>query len=157
MEFGMISGESSPRFGNTADGPKLSVRRNMQHNIAAENSASRDSSSVQNVPGQRFVDLNQLYNDAAFQAELDNFEIPGYQNIDNGRYLISTCIPEFVPAKNFPSAILSDVGMTMLNLHLPAVVRMCDWNLLFTIDRDGSSMLTFYERVRGFPETLMLI
>lgn len=53
--------------------------------------------------------------------------------------------------------MIDEIGIRMLTLHLPPLIRMRDWQLLFSIDTDGTSMMTFYNLVREHDETIILI
>lgn len=75
----------------------------------------------------------------------------------NSKFLISPCIPDFTPCQNFESNIIDEIGIKMLTLHLPALVRMREWNLLFSLERDGSSMINFYNQVRERDDTIIII
>ena len=49
------------------------------------------------------------------------------------------------------------MGIKMLTLHLPSVVRMHEWEKLFSIGEDGTSFNTFYESVKDRGHTILLI
>ena len=101
--------------------------------------------SLKKVLGLRFNEQSVMYDE-------DNENMH-----QNSKFLISLCIPDFVPSKNFESSILDEIGIKMLTLHLPSRVRMREWDKLFTIESDGTSMLTFYESLRERDDTIILI
>ena len=45
----------------------------------------------------------------------------------------------------------------MVSSYLPALIRMREWRLLFSIDRDGTSFQTFYQEVEDRDNTVMII
>lgn len=47
--------------------------------------------------------------------------------------------------------------MLVLNYHMPAHLRMCNWKLLYTLDRDGYSYINFFERLSGVDETILIV
>ena len=69
------------------------------------------------------------------------------------------CLPKFLPPGKSESDILPELGFRMLEYHLPPLVRMRAMHLIFSIDRDGTSMYTFYNIVSQDTnqETIMLI
>lgn len=58
---------------------------------------------------------------------------------------ISRCIPEFIPISKDPSDIIDSEMRSQISRYLPALVKMREWKLLFTINKDGVSYTTFYE------------
>ena len=45
----------------------------------------------------------------------------------------------------------------MLTMYLPPLIKMREWNLLFTIERDGTSFETFYRSVEDRDNTMIII
>ena len=54
------------------------------------------------------------------------------------------CLPDFNPITKNQSAIISEADRKLITFFLPGLVRMREWRLLFSIDKDGTSMQTFY-------------
>jgi hypothetical protein len=52
---------------------------------------------------------------------------------------ISRCLPEFVPISKDPSDIIDKNMRAQIAKYLPALVKMREWKLLFTISKDGVS------------------
>jgi hypothetical protein len=67
------------------------------------------------------------------------------------------CLPEFVPMSKDLSKIMDNKIRAQIALYLPSLVRMREWTLLFTIEKDGVSFKTFYERVKDRDNTVLLI
>jgi hypothetical protein len=97
--------------------------------------------SLKTVVGQRFIESKVQYD----------------LSLSDEKYLISSSIPDFVPIVNSESAIIDEIGFKMLTLHLPPLIKMRDWTLLYSIDQDGTSMMTFYNCVKDFDEVVILI
>jgi hypothetical protein len=60
---------------------------------------------------------------------------------------ISRCLPEFVPISKDPSDIIDKDMRAQIAKYLPTLVKMREWKLLFTINKDGVSYTTFYENL----------
>ena len=58
--------------------------------------------------------------------------------------IVSMCLPDFNPITKNLSAIISEADRKLITFFLPGLVRMREWRLLFSIDKDGTSMQTFY-------------
>ena len=76
---------------------------------------------------------------------------------DDEKFLISACIPDFVPIQNSQSLIIDEIGIKMLTLHLPPLIRMRDWERVFSIDSEGTSMISYYNCLKEHDETIILI
>lgn len=57
---------------------------------------------------------------------------------------------EYVPKKSDKSDILNDYQISNIICHFPPMIRPKDWELVFSINRDGVSVGTFYERCRNW-------
>jgi len=55
------------------------------------------------------------------------------------------------------SRILSEGQMLVLSYNLPVFVKMCNWRLAFTLERDGQTIHNFFEKVWGIEVTLLVI
>ena len=71
--------------------------------------------------------------------------------------IISLCIPDFLPVHESKSNIAPLPAFLYLTLHLPPPLRMREWELLFSIDRDGTSLQTFYRSLEDNDEAVILI
>jgi hypothetical protein len=60
----------------------------------------------------------------------------------------SSPLIEFVPKKSCKSEILNDYQISNLCAHLQPMLRTKDWELVFSINKDGVSVGTFYDRCR---------
>jgi hypothetical protein len=47
--------------------------------------------------------------------------------------------------------------MLVLSYHLPAVIRLQNWQLLFSLERDGYSHHTFFDKLNRNEETILVI
>ena len=70
---------------------------------------------------------------------------------------ISKCLPEYKPVTLEKSSILSDAQIKVLSRHLPSIVRLFNWELIFTPRRDGHSHLTFFVKCADHEYTILLI
>ena len=70
---------------------------------------------------------------------------------------ISRCLPDFVPITQNQSTIIDEAGIRLITIFLPPLIRMREWKLLFSIDIHGRSMRTFYNQVRDWDNTCILI
>jgi len=59
--------------------------------------------------------------------------------MENFRF-ISNCLPDFIPITKHASNIIDAANINLITMHLPVLVKMREWRLLFSIDRDGTSM-----------------
>jgi len=55
------------------------------------------------------------------------------------------------------SDILTDSMLIQLGVHIPAISRIKPWELVFSINQDGTSMYTFYTKTAKFNPTILLI
>jgi hypothetical protein len=53
-----------------------------------------------------------------------------------------------MPSKSDKSEILNDYQISELVSELPSMSKMCDWELVYSLNRDGISMLTFFEKCK---------
>ena len=47
--------------------------------------------------------------------------------------------------------------MLVLSYHLPAVIRLQNWELLFSLERDGYSHHTIFDKLNQNEETILVI
>ena len=66
-------------------------------------------------------------------------------------------MPDFIPVSKSDSKILDAAGKKLITCQLPPLIRMREWNLLFTLTREGTSFRTFYEKVEDRDNTLLVI
>ena len=52
---------------------------------------------------------------------------------------ISRCLPDFKPITINRSGIMNEAGIRLISYYLPPLIKMREWRLLFSIDRDGCS------------------
>jgi hypothetical protein len=57
-------------------------------------------------------------------------------------------IPDFMPIVKDKSEIIDDGSRKQIAYFLPALIRMREWKLLFSINKDGVSMQTFYNSTK---------
>jgi hypothetical protein len=51
---------------------------------------------------------------------------------------------KYIPKKSDKSEILTDQQISNMIENLPSYLKMADWNLIYSINRDGVSMGTFF-------------
>ena len=56
-------------------------------------------------------------------------------------------LPDYVAISLEASKILKEGQILVLNYHLPGYLRMCNWRLLYSLERDGYSYLNFFEKL----------
>lgn len=71
--------------------------------------------------------------------------------------VISRCIPHFKPVNREPSEILNPGMIQVLTHYLPMHLKFLEWTLAFSINRDGYSPVTFFENLKDFEQTLIVI
>ena len=76
---------------------------------------------------------------------------------DKDSSMNSAPLIQFVPKKSDKSDILNDYQISNILQHFPPMIRPKDWDLVFSINRDGVSVGTFYERCRDFSKTLLVV
>ncbi len=64
---------------------------------------------------------------------------------------------QYVPNKSEKSEILNDHQISALVSELPSMIKMCDWRLIYSLNRDGISMLTFFEKCKRSSTTLLVV
>ena len=70
---------------------------------------------------------------------------------------ISACLPDFTPIRKHESKILDQQCFHLLTMYLPGLVKMREWCLLFSIERDGTSFQTFFDKVEDRDNTILII
>lgn len=70
---------------------------------------------------------------------------------------VSCCLPHFKPIRKHESKIMDNAAFHLLTMHLPPLVKMREWHLLFTIERDGTNLQTFYDKVAHRDNTIIVI
>ena len=70
---------------------------------------------------------------------------------------MSKCIPNFLPVIEKESSIIPLIGFMMISLHLPPIIKLREWNRVFSIEQDGTSMNTFYKCLQDHEDTVILI
>eukprot|EP00347_Sterkiella_histriomuscorum_P023518 403334335 len=63
----------------------------------------------------------------------------------------------FIPKKSDKSEILSDLQISNLIEHFPSMMMTMDWTLVYSINRDGDSVGTFFEKCKYWKYTLLVI
>jgi hypothetical protein len=73
---------------------------------------------------------------------VDNFK----NNMAEDNATLSKCIPDYLPVmESFKeSNILPTIGFLLISLHLTSLLKMSEWKMLFSIERDGVAYQTFY-------------
>lgn len=71
---------------------------------------------------------------------------------------LSMSIPTFSPFRaGESSSIISETQAIMISRLLPPVIRMREWERLFSVDVDGISLKTFYKNMHDHTATILLI
>ena len=63
--------------------------------------------------------------------------------------MLCKCIPAFLPVQESESTIIPIFGFMMISLYLPSYIKFREWNLLFSIEKDGTSMSTFEKMTKN--------
>lgn len=66
-------------------------------------------------------------------------------------------IIKYIPNKSEKSEILNDLQISNLVDNFPSRLKTMDWTLVFSINRDGVSVGTFFEKCRFYRYTLLVI
>ena len=74
-----------------------------------------------------------------------------------GQNLNTTPLIEFIPKKSEKSEILNDLKISNIIKHFPPFIRAKDWELVFSLNRDGVSVGTFFERCKHWTMTLLVV
>ena len=64
---------------------------------------------------------------------------------------------KFIPKKTDKSEIFSDMQISNLIEFFPSMMMTMDWTLVYSVNRDGDSVGTFFERTRNWDYTLLAI
>lgn len=71
---------------------------------------------------------------------------------------VSLSIPTFSPfRKGEESHIISETQAIMISRLLPPIIRMREWERIFSLDVDGVSLKTFYNNVHMHTATILVI
>ena len=72
---------------------------------------------------------------------------------------LSKCIPDYLPVmESFKeSTVLPTIGFLLISLHLSSILKMSEWKMLFSIERDGTAFQTFYSQVEEQENTVIII
>lgn len=71
--------------------------------------------------------------------------------------MLSLSIPTFSPFSNEEkSNIISETQAIMIGRLLPPIIRMREWERLYSIDVDGVSLSTFYKNMHGHTATILI-
>ena len=72
---------------------------------------------------------------------------------------LSKCIPDYLPVmESFKdSKILPAIGFLSISLHLSPVLKMREWKMIFSIERDGVAQQTFYSMLEEHEHTVIII
>lgn len=66
-------------------------------------------------------------------------------------------LPEYKPISKEKSEIIDASKRQLISYFLPALIRMREWTLLYSINRDGVSMQTFYAKAKNRDHTVILV
>ena len=83
-----------------------------------------------------------------------NINLTNLMNNDKNQ---TTQLIQFVPKKSDKSEILNDYQIDSLIQHFPSLFKTMDWELVFSLNRDGVSALTFFEKCKNFRTTLVVV
>ena len=64
---------------------------------------------------------------------------------------------KYVPEKIGKSEILNDIKISALIREFPSMLRMSTWELIYSMNHDGGSMVTFYQKCAQYKTTLLVI
>ena len=64
---------------------------------------------------------------------------------------------KFMPNKSEKSEILNDLQISNLVENFPSMMKTMDWTLVYSVNRDGVSVGTFFEKCRDWRYTLLVI
>ncbi len=64
---------------------------------------------------------------------------------------------KYVPEKIGKSEILNDIKISALISEFPSMLRMSTWELIYSMNHDGCSMVTFYQKCAQYKTTLLVI
>eukprot|EP00347_Sterkiella_histriomuscorum_P021924 403332297 len=94
------------------------------------------------------IPMSQIVNDKVksvnFQKLL-NKNAPGIQLI------------KFIPNKSEKSEFLTDQQISNIIEELPSMLKQNNWTLVYSMNRDGVSLNTFYEKAKKWKHTLLFI
>jgi hypothetical protein len=72
--------------------------------------------------------------------------------------ILSLSVPTFSPFRSGEeSDIISETQAIMISRFLPPIIRMREWERLFSIDVDGISLKTFFSNTHDHTATILLI
>lgn len=75
----------------------------------------------------------------------------------SGSHSLFKSLPDYVPITIEESEILYAGQMKVLSYYLPAVVRLQNQRLLYSLNKHGFSYHTFFERLQFSEETILII
>jgi hypothetical protein len=63
----------------------------------------------------------------------------------------------FAPEKDKKSDILNEVMISNFVAQMPTYMQFCSWKRLYKMDEDGRSLITFFDRVKDWDQTILVI
>jgi hypothetical protein len=87
--------------------------------------------------------------------DLTNFQ----KSMTGDEAILSKCIPDFLPVVDSfkESNVLPTIGFLMISLHLSSALKMSEWKMIFSIERDGVAYQTFYSMLEEHENTVIII
>lgn len=76
---------------------------------------------------------------------------------DSSSDAVTQPLIKFIPKKDTKSEILSDLQISNLVEHFPSMMMTMDWTLVYSINRDGDSVGTFFEKCKDWKYTLIVV
>lgn len=64
---------------------------------------------------------------------------------------------KFMPNKTDKSEILNDYQISNIIEHFPSLMMTMDWTLVYSVNRDGVSVGTFFEKCKYWKYTLLVV
>lgn len=127
--------------------------------VYAENIKSRKVKEDSIVEDKSKYNKNKIYDDVQSETETKSNMKSGNGKVSlNKNPSISISLPSFSPFRSGDkSNIISDTQAIMISRLLPPIIRMREWERLYSVDVDGVSLNTFFANCNSHTATILLI
>jgi hypothetical protein len=100
------------------------------------------------------ADIEEVAVSTLIRDKVKNYQLQS--NFKPSRTTQATLI-KHVPRKSEKSEILNDIMISGLVEALPSMIKMADWQLVYSLNRDGISMLTFFDKCKPHTNTFLVV
>lgn len=137
----------------------MAMTEQLELDFVDNNEESKEQDFTLSIAAKERIDQMELpsrnYSACSFESRAVSVIVTkaDFQNLP----IISKCLPEYKPIALEKSEILSTAQIKVLSYHLPAIVRLFNWKLVFSTYRDGNSHHNFFDKCSDHEYTILVI